>query len=137
MNYSKLILSLSFLVFTAFQAQAQHDHGSHSDHNHAKNTVEAMPEITGGVTDIIYVYGNCGMCKRTIENALADIKGVNSADWDVDTKVLTVNYNDEMTSKEEIKKSVAKVGYDTDDFRADDKVYNNLPGCCQYERPEK
>ena len=33
-----------------------------------------------------------------------------------------------------IQKAVAKVGHDTDMHKAEDKVYNALPGCCLYER---
>jgi hypothetical protein len=34
----------------------------------------------------------------------------------------------------EIHKAIAKVGYDTEMEKADDEVYNNLQGCCQYTR---
>ncbi|MEY3194639.1 MAG: hypothetical protein RIQ78_736, partial [Bacteroidota bacterium] len=37
------------------------------------------------------VYGNCGMCEQRIEKA-ASIKGVKSADWDVDTKILSITF---------------------------------------------
>jgi hypothetical protein len=38
---------------------------------------------------------------------------------------------------DDIKKKIAAVGYDTDEHRASDKVYNNLHGCCKYDRPSK
>ena len=82
------------------------------------------------------VYGNCGMCKRTIEGSLKNEKGINSAVWNKETKMIEVNYNQEIISLEVIKKKIAKVGYDTEEVRATEKAYNNLPGCCQYERPK-
>lgn len=82
------------------------------------------------------VYGNCGMCQNTIESSLADVDGIHSANWDVDSKQITVKFNSEDISLEEIKKRIAKVGYDSDDFRAKDATYKSLPSCCQYERPE-
>lgn len=133
MRQLKIIFSLAFLTLISFQIEAQHNHGSHDHGTHTK-TKEAEP--VGGATDIIMVYGNCGMCKRRIEGALNNAKGIHSADWDVETKVLTVKYDMEVISKDDIKKRIAKVGHDTDQFIADQKVYDELPGCCQYERPE-
>ena len=132
MKQLNLIFSLAFLLLVSFQAQAQHDHSSH---DHGTKDKKAKTEVVAGVTDIIMVYGNCGMCENRIEGSLANTKGVQSADWDVETKVLTVKYDNEIISKDDIKKTVAKAGHDTDKFRADDEVYNKLPGCCQYERP--
>ena len=37
------------------------------------------------------VYGNCGMCKSTIEKAANGVKGVNSAVWEVKTDTLTLS----------------------------------------------
>jgi len=133
MKYLSQILSLGFFLFLAIQAQAQHDHSSH---NQKTATTKAEVQPTGGVKDIFMVYGNCGMCERRIEGALSKVKGVHSADWDVDTKVLTVQYDDATISLDDIKKKVAEAGHDTDKFRAKDEVYSNLPGCCQYERPK-
>ncbi|MCB0517345.1 MAG: cation transporter [Lewinellaceae bacterium] len=132
MKYLSQILSLGFFLFLAIQVQAQHDHGSH---NQKAATTKAEATPAGGVTDIFMVSGNCGMCERRIEGALTNVKGVQSADWDVDTKVLTVKYDDTVISLDDIKKKVAEAGHDTDKFRAKDEVYSNLPGCCQYDRP--
>jgi periplasmic mercuric ion binding protein len=133
MKYSISIISLGFFLLLAFQTQAQHDHGNHNHQTPAKNK-DVQP--AGGVKDIFMVYGNCGMCERRIEGALSKVKGVYSADWDVDTKVVTVQYDDATISLDDIKKKVAEAGHDTDKFRAKDEVYGNLPGCCQYERPK-
>ena len=32
--------------------------------------------------------------------------------------------------------AIAKVEHDTDMHKATDEVYDNLPGCCKYERPK-
>ena len=133
MKHLSSIISVGFFLLLAFQTQAQHDHGNHNHQAPAKNT-EVQP--AGGVKDIFMVYGNCGMCERRIEGALANVKGVHSADWDVETKVLTVQYDDEAISLDEIKKNVAAAGHDTDKFRAEKKVYDKLPGCCPYDRPK-
>ena len=130
MKLVSMLFSLCFVIAMSSTVQAQH---RHEDHGHADKMEK---KSTPGTTDFFVVYGNCGMCKKRIEGALSDVEGIQSADWDVDTKVITVNYDAEAISLEEIKKKIAAVGHDTDDVRASDDVYNNLPGCCQYERPE-
>lgn len=87
-------------------------------------------------TDTFKVYGNCGMCEKTIEGALKGVKGIDKADWNKETKMMEVVYHTHDISLDDIKKKIAEVGYDTEEHRASEKVYNNLPGCCQYERPE-
>ena len=82
------------------------------------------------------VYGNCGMCEKTIEGSLNGKDGIGEADWDKETKMITVSYNAEKMDEDKIKEKIAGVGYDTDSQRAKESVYNDLPGCCQYTRPE-
>jgi mercuric ion binding protein len=84
-------------------------------------------------TETIPVSGNCGMCKTTIEKA-AKKAGATSADWNVDSKNLTVKYNSSTTNAAKIQQSIATVGYDTRDFKATDGSYNKLHACCQYAR---
>jgi hypothetical protein len=84
-------------------------------------------------TETIKVAGECGTCKKKIEKA-AKTAGASYAVWDVDTKVLTVKYNSTSSNTAKIEKAVAAVGYDTPDYKATEKAYNNLEGCCQYER---
>ena len=84
-------------------------------------------------TDSFKVYGNCGMCQKRIEKA-ANLEGVRSAAWNVDTKIMTVTYDPSKVTNEDLQKKIASVGHDTDKYSADDKVYGKLPGCCLYER---
>ena len=87
------------------------------------------PEISFGVR------GNCGMCKTTIQKAALSVDGVEEASWDIQTKVLDIRTNsnlDSITIK--IHNAVAKSGYDTELVLANSEDYNNLPGCCQYNR---
>ena len=87
------------------------------------------PEISLGVR------GNCGMCKTTIQKAALSVDGVEEASWDIQTKVLDIRTNsnlDSITIK--IHNAVAKSGYDTELVLANSEDYNNLPGCCQYNR---
>lgn len=85
------------------------------------------------VTTTFKVYGECGMCKNRIEKAL-QVEGVKTASWNVDTKQLTVVYNPKVISLKKIHTLIAAVGHDTSKVKAEDKVYNALPGCCHYQR---
>jgi len=86
-------------------------------------------------TEEFKVYGNCGMCKRTIESSLKNEKGIESAIWNIDTKMMKVTFHEDKISLKEIKEKIASVGYDTDAVKSSEKTYNALPGCCQYDRP--
>ncbi|MCX6180765.1 MAG: heavy-metal-associated domain-containing protein [Bacteroidetes bacterium] len=85
------------------------------------------------VTSTFKVWGNCGTCKKTIEKSLK-VKGVEKADWNVKTKMITVTYDSTKISLDQIQKHIAAVGYDTDKYKGDDKAYSKLNACCQYER---
>jgi len=80
------------------------------------------------------VSGNCGMCEKTIETASKAVKGVVSADWNKETKKMSVNFDTEKTNLDAIHKAIAKSGYDTDKAKADDSVYNKLHSCCKYRK---
>ena len=79
------------------------------------------------------VSGNCGMCEKTIEKA-AIKKGVTKADWNKDTKILTLEFDTKKTSADEILKSIANAGYDNEKHLATHAAYNKLPECCKYDR---
>jgi|688.fasta_scaffold811568_1 copper chaperone CopZ len=85
-------------------------------------------------TDTIYAKGNCGHCQERIETTVMAIKGVSATSWDPTFSRLVCTYDAALTNNTAIQKVIASVGHDTDMFRADDKVYKNLPGCCKYER---
>jgi len=87
-------------------------------------------------TEKFKVYGNCGMCESRIEKAAKGIEGVSSADWDKDTKMMALTFDASKTSVDKVQTAIAKIGHDTGIHKADNEVYNKLPGCCKYERAE-
>jgi copper chaperone CopZ len=86
------------------------------------------------ISEQIFVAGNCGMCKARIEKAASDIDGVVSADWDKETKLLNVEFDQSQTDVSKIAIEVAKAGHDTKTSKADNETYEGLPGCCHYDR---
>lgn len=93
-------------------------------------------QIKDAKTEIVKVYGNCGMCKTAIEKA-GNSKKVSKVEWNKDTKMATITYDPNKTDKDAILKKIALAGYDSDSFLASEAAYNDLPGCCQYDRANK
>jgi copper chaperone CopZ len=87
--------------------------------------------IGGLKTITIKTSSECEMCKDTIEKGMAFTKGVKKAVLNVETKVLTVEYNPNKTNPDEIRKAVAALGYDADDVPAEKIAYDNLDACCK------
>lgn len=93
-------------------------------------------QIKNTKTEIVKIYGNCGMCEKTIEKA-GNIKKIAKVDWNVDTKMATITYDATKTNHDAILKRIALSGYDNDKFLAPDNAYSKLPSCCQYDRVAK
>ena len=93
-------------------------------------------QIKNAKTETVKIYGNCGMCEKTIEKA-GNLKKIAKVDWNVDTKMATITYDSKVTNQDAILKRIALSGYDSDKFLAPDNAYSKLPGCCQYDRIAK
>jgi len=89
------------------------------------------------IANEVFVAGNCEQCRARIEKAAMRIRGVDDTSWNVDSKILSVNFDPTYTSLETIEKSIANAGHDTQNQIAKDQVYSKLPKCCHYERIEK
>jgi copper chaperone CopZ len=87
-------------------------------------------------TEMFKAYGNCDMCKARIEKAANSVDGVNSADWNLDSKMVKVSFDMEKTNIHMVHMAIAKAGHDTEMHKASDEVYNKLPACCKYVREE-
>jgi len=82
----------------------------------------------------IEVFGNCNMCKKRIEKAAFSVKAVKYASWDNSSGQLSLIYNGLKTDIDTIEKQIAAVGHDTEHHVSSNKVYDQLPACCQYVR---
>jgi periplasmic mercuric ion binding protein len=96
-------------------------------------TMNTQAQNASLTSQTIKVWGNCGMCKTTIEKA-AKKAGTTSASWDEDSKELKVSFDTLKTSAQQIQMAIAKAGYDTQDLTGDNNAYKKLPACCKYER---
>lgn len=82
----------------------------------------------------IKVSGNCEQCKDRIEKAAKSMNGVASAEWSAEKQLLSVLFDAGKTNSATIQQAVAKVGHDTELYRAKDEAYDTLPACCKYQR---
>jgi len=82
----------------------------------------------------VWVNGNCDMCKATIEEAAKSVEGVLRADWNGETHELKLDFESASKDIDAVEKAISAKGYDTQNHKAADSVYQELPGCCQYER---
>jgi periplasmic mercuric ion binding protein len=78
------------------------------------------------------VSGNCEMCKARIDKTAKSVAGVKTADWNVESKILTIEYDKKKAKLSDIQKAIAKSGHDNTGSKTSETVYNNLPACCQY-----
>ena len=115
-----MVTALIAVIYSAFAFGQMHDHSQ-------------MPSAK---TETFKVLGNCDMCKARIEKA-AKIEGVSKAEWNNDTRDLTMVYNPSEVKSDAILIRVAAAGHDTEKFKASDDVYKGLPECCKYERNNK
>jgi hypothetical protein len=93
-------------------------------------------EIKNAKVETVHIYGNCSICKKTIESA-ANVKDIVQVEWNKDTKMAFLTYDEKKTNQDEILKRIGLAGYDSDKFLAPDNVYAKLETCCQYERTGK
>ena len=80
---------------------------------------------------VFKVFGACEECKDRIELAIK-VRGVRLGIWNVETKMLILEYDSTVISLEKIQNKIVAVGHDLETKKANDKVYNNLDACCHY-----
>lgn len=95
--------------------------------------VSSYAKIKNPKTESYKVYGNCSMCKKTIETTVKQNKDALGI-WNSKTQMLILTYDSTKTSADEILKRIANVGYDNEKYLSSNEVYNNLDACCQYNR---
>jgi hypothetical protein len=77
------------------------------------------------------VFGVCIQCKERIEKAV-NIRGVRSADWNIETGQLALVFNTVQVSLQKIKNRILAAGHDLENKKAVNAVYHTLPKCCLY-----
>ena len=133
MKNLNFVIAAIFAVTLNITASAQHNHSSMGSSSNMNMNQNSHLTMLPPKTETLKVWGKCDKCKARIEK-IALTSGATTADWNVKTKLLTVNFDPARTSVDYISNKLAKAGYDTENYKAKDKAYNALPDCCKYER---
>lgn len=96
-------------------------------------SIAVNAQIKNSKTATVKILGNCGMCKKNIENA-GNSKKVALVNWNADSKMATLTYDATKTNPDEILKRIAEAGYENEKFTANEEQYHKLNTCCQYDR---
>lgn len=72
--------------------------------------------------------------RNEFEKAAYSVKGVKSAKWDVEHKDIHLIIDETKCSVEKVQKAIAQAGHDAGKIKTTDEIYNDLHGCCKYER---
>ena len=94
----------------------------------------AMSVFAANKTEKVKVNGKCDMCKARIEKTAKAVSGVSSANWDKNTKMMELTFDDSKTNVKKVETAIASVGHDTELVKATDAAYDKLPSCCHYDR---
>ena len=86
-----------------------HDHGEHAGQAH-KSEHSSSGEEGKGKRESFEVKGLCGMCKTRIEETALSVEGVGYAEWDQETTILEVVFDEAATSVDAIQKAIAAAG---------------------------
>jgi periplasmic mercuric ion binding protein len=125
MKTVKFLFAAFFAVTLNISLTAQmHDHSNMGESQSVKSQTKTASFLVNGV---------CELCKARIESA-AKSDGLESADWSIDTHMLTLVYDPAKTSVDNVQKKIAAAGHDTEKYKATDEAYSKLPSCCKYDR---
>ncbi len=99
----------------------------------AKPTPAGSADTAVVATDTVHVLNMvCGSCDNTIKTKLRKVAGVQSVQADHETGTVIVEHNPSLT-KDDIEKSISKIGYSTKTHPANKAAHEGLPSCCKKE----
>ncbi len=78
-----------------------------------------------------FVEGACEECKSIIENSLLDVEGIAASQWDSKTSILSVSYDINQISEDDIQMKISDAGFNTQFFDGNPEARAALPACCQ------
>jgi copper chaperone CopZ len=128
MPLSDVDVRVSKAGYTAKEMSVKRANGKVETGNGKKEAVASKE----AKTEIFEVSGNCEMCEARIEKAAKTVMGVVKADWNVESKKMTVVFELSKTKLKDVQNAIAKSGHDNGTFKTGEKTYNDLPACCQY-----
>lgn len=138
MNSKRFYIVFFLILSVTLNAQDWYDDDDNSDKTQQKERVSQNDSKKTNdaqlVTENLFVGGSCNMCKTRIETTVLSIQSVVSAKYNLKKQILQITFNPKITSLDMISKELAKVGHDTEKYKADLNTYDKLPNCCKYRK---
>ncbi len=75
--------------------------------------------------------GQCEHCKETLEKNLRFEKGVKKVEFNIESHIIKVKFDQAKTTIKNIQIAITKLGYYADSLLADPKAYEKLNACCK------
>jgi len=76
----------------------------------------------------------CDICKDKVEFFISHTEGVTSVKVNIKQKTTTVTWLNDRTTLENIKVTIANLGYDADDIEAEETAVKRLPKACKLHK---
>jgi periplasmic mercuric ion binding protein len=73
----------------------------------------------------------CETCGGLLEKDLYFVKGIKVVSYNEEDTTITVTYKPAAITPDEIRREIARLGFDADDVKADPKGYQKRDGCCK------
>ena len=73
----------------------------------------------------------CMMCSINVEDAVADLEGVQKVEVDLKGKKGKVTYTASLIDMPAIEKAITSIGYSVNGKKADSEAYSQLEICCK------
>lgn len=74
---------------------------------------------------------DCPDCGVNLFRAIRSNSGIKDVDIQPESNIIAVTYKPEKTTPEEIRQSIAAIGFDADDVKASATAYEKLDACCK------
>jgi copper chaperone CopZ len=123
----KKILVIVTLVIFGFTAMAQHKCGSAAA---AKCNEGPKLEVKGAETIVIQTNAYSAKSDAIFKESLPFVKGVKEYKYDEKTSKIAVAYDSKKTNPDKIRDEIAKLGFDADKVKANEKARAKLPAEC-------
>ena len=122
----KKILVIVTLVIFGFTTVAQHQCGSAA----ARNAEGPKLEVKGAETIVIQTNAYSAKSNDIFKESLPFVKGVKEYKYDEKTYKIAVAYDAKKTTPDKIRAEIAKLGFDADEVKANEKARAKLPAEC-------
>ncbi|MFZ1572442.1 MAG: heavy-metal-associated domain-containing protein [Chlorobiota bacterium] len=122
MKYFKLIIFVSTIIIfvNAFNKSVSNNLLNNFD------KVEIIKTDTIKVPDM-----QCEECEERLKSKLLKLKGVSKVEANAIDKIVVVDFDSEIVKLIDIKRLIAKIGYNAEEVKTTTSRRKNLPQCCQ------